>query len=95
MGALEQLAWECICESSQAPGKQKQAASVCKKLGLNGLVLIGATHTMSDGCALSEYFLANEIDTSVVVVPATVNGNIRNSYISTSIGFDTASKVYS
>jgi 6-phosphofructokinase len=75
--------------------EQKQAASVCKKLGLNGLVLIGATHTMSDGCALSEYFLANEIDTSVVVVPATVNGNIRNSYISTSIGFDTASKVYS
>ena len=50
---------------------------------------------MTDGCALSEYFLANQIDTSVVVVPATVNGNIRHSFISTSIGFDTASKVYS
>lgn len=75
--------------------EQKQAGAVCQKLGLNGLVLIGATHTMSDGCALSEYFLANNIDTSVVVVPATVNGNIRHSFISTSIGFDTASKVYS
>ena len=31
----------------------------------------------------------------MVVVPATVNGNIRHSFISTSIGFDTASKVNS
>ncbi len=28
-------------------------------------------------------------------MPATVDGNIRHSYIATSIGFDTASKVYS
>lgn len=57
--------------------------------------MIGATHTLSDACSLSEYFLANGVETRVVGIPATVNGNIRHSFISTSIGFDTASKVYS
>ena len=75
--------------------EQKQAAKVCKERGYGGLVMIGATHTLSDACSLSEFFLANQIETRVVGIPATVNGNIRHSFISTSIGFDTASKVYS
>jgi 6-phosphofructokinase 1 len=57
--------------------------------------MIGATHTLSDACSLSEYFLANGVQTRVIAIPATVNGNIRHNFISTSIGFDTASKVYS
>jgi len=50
---------------------------------------------MTDATHLSEYFLKNKISTSVVVVPGTVDGNIHHKYISTSIGFDSASKVYS
>jgi diphosphate--fructose-6-phosphate 1-phosphotransferase len=79
----------------RTPAEQEQAAKVCKEKGFTGLVMIGATHTLSDACSLSEYFLTNEVDTRVVGIPATVNGNIRHSFISTSIGFDTASKVYS
>jgi diphosphate--fructose-6-phosphate 1-phosphotransferase len=75
--------------------EQLQAAKVCKENGFTGLVMIGATHTLSDACILSEYFMANGVDTRVVAIPATVNGNIRHSFISTAIGFDTASKVYS
>lgn len=75
--------------------EQKQAAKVCKERGYGGLVMIGATHTLSDACSLSEFFIANDVETRVVGIPATVNGNIRHSFISTSIGFDTASKVYS
>jgi len=71
------------------------AAEVAKKLGLTGLVLIGATHTMTDGVALSQYFIENQVQTRVIVVPATVDGNIHHKYIQASIGFDTASKVYS
>jgi 6-phosphofructokinase 1 len=62
---------------------------------LTGLVLVGATHTLTDATNLSEYFLANKVDTKVIAIPATVDGNIRHKYLSTSIGFDTASKVYS
>lgn len=66
-----------------------------KKEGLTGLVMIGATHTLTDAAALSEYFLEHNVDTRVIAVPATVDGNIRHNYISSAIGFDTASKVYS
>lgn len=57
--------------------------------------MIGATHTLTDACSLSEYFLKHNVTTRVIAVPATVDGNIRHNYVSTSIGFDTASKVYS
>ncbi len=72
-----------------------RAAEVCKKLGLTGLVMVGATHTLTDGAYLSQFFVERGVDTRVVVVPCSVDGNIHHKYISTSIGFDSASKVYS
>jgi diphosphate--fructose-6-phosphate 1-phosphotransferase len=62
---------------------------------LTGLVIIGATHTLTDALSLSEYFVENNVTTRVIGVPSTVDGNIRHNYICSSIGFDTASKVYS
>ena len=67
----------------------------CRKHGLTGLILIGATHTLTDAAQLSEFFLNNNIDTRVVAIPATLDGNIRHGYFQCAIGFDTASKVYS
>lgn len=50
---------------------------------------------MSDATYLSEYFLQTGVETRVIAVPATVDGNIHhNGYVATSLGFDTASKVY-
>jgi len=79
----------------RSDAEQLQAAELCAKYQLNGLVMIGATHTLSDACSLSNYFLDKGVSTRVIGIPATVNGNIRHNFISTSIGFDTASKVYS
>lgn len=75
--------------------QKEKAFERCKELGLSGLVLVGATHTLTDGVYLSQYFLNEGLDTRVVVIPCTVDGNIHHKYIQTSIGFDTASKVYS
>jgi 6-phosphofructokinase len=76
--------------------EQKQRAlEVSKNLGLTGLVLVGATGCLSDALYLSEYFEAHNSLTRVVVIPATVDGNIHHTYFQTAIGFDTASKVYS
>jgi len=66
-----------------------------KKHNITGMILVGATHTMTDACLVTEYFMKNDIDTKVVVVPATLDGNVRHNYFETSIGFDTATKVYS
>jgi pyrophosphate--fructose-6-phosphate 1-phosphotransferase len=62
---------------------------------LNGLCIVGATHTLTDAANLSEYFLENKVKTSVIAIPATVDGNIEKKYIEAEIGFDSASKVYS
>lgn len=75
--------------------ERQKTAEVCQKLGLTGLILVGATHTLTDGVYLSQYFVEQQIATGVVVVPCSVDGNIHHKYIQTSIGFDTASKVYS
>ena len=74
---------------------KQQALESVNKLGLTGLVLIGATYAMTDAIYLAEYFEANDCPCRVITVPATVDGNIKNAYIDTSIGFDTASKIYS
>lgn len=64
-------------------------------MNLTGLVLVGATTTMTDACYLSNFLIKKSCYTRVVVVPASVDGNIDPQYIPTSIGFDTCSKYYS
>jgi diphosphate--fructose-6-phosphate 1-phosphotransferase len=70
-------------------------AESCKKHAITGLVLAGATHAITDAARLAEYFLQRDISTNVVVIPATLDGNIRHQFLQMSLGFDTASKVYS
>jgi len=68
--------------------------SACATHNLHGLVLIGATHTLTDAAYLTEYFLANEVKTCVVGIPASIDGNIAHPMFETCVGFDTASRLY-
>jgi len=43
---------------------------------LDGLVLVGSTHTQSDSLNLSNYFLYNHCKTRVVTVPCSIDGNL-------------------
>jgi len=79
----------------RTPAQQAKALEVCTKLGLTGLVVVGATTSMTDCLYLTEYFERNGAATRIIQIPATVDGNIHHNYFQTSIGFDTASKVYS
>lgn len=72
-----------------------RALEVCVKHQITGLILVGATHTLTDSVYLADYFLQNQCKTRVIAIPATVDGNIHHSYVATSLGFDTASKIYS
>ena len=80
---------------SLEPSQFPTLADSCKRNGITGLVLVGATHTLTDGARLTEYFLENKVSTKVVVIPATLDGNIRHNFLQMSLGFDTTSKVYS
>jgi len=58
----------------------EKVAMVCAREGITGLILVGATHTLTDAATLSENFLENNISTKVVAIPTTLDGNIRHGY---------------
>jgi len=76
---------------------QQFAASLetAKKLGLNAVVIIGGDDSNTNAALLAEYFLAQGSDIQVIGCPKTIDGDLKNQYIETSFGFDTACKTYS
>lgn len=58
-------------------------------------MLVGATHTLTDATILTDYFMQHNVSTSVIAIPATVDGNINHPLLEAILGFDTASKIYS
>jgi pyrophosphate--fructose-6-phosphate 1-phosphotransferase len=65
-----------------------------KKLGLNAVVIIGGDDSNTNAALLAEYFLNNGSDIQVIGCPKTIDGDLKNEYIETSFGFDTACKTY-
>lgn len=72
-----------------------RSAQVAKELELDGLVIIGGDDSNTNAALLAEYFNANGVDTRIIGVPKTIDGDLRNEYIEASFGFDTATKTYS
>lgn len=69
--------------------------NTCIHLSLDSLILVGASHTMTDSLILTEYFDEKNTNTSIISIPSTVDGNVKHPLFEMTIGFDTASKVYS
>ena len=68
---------------------------VCKKLGINAIVIIGGDDSNTNACVLAEYYLQKKCGIQVIGCPKTIDGDLKNEMIETSFGFDTACKVYS
>ncbi len=71
------------------------AAEVCKKHGINAIVIIGGDDSNTNAAVLAEYFAAHETGIQVIGCPKTIDGDLKNEDIEISFGFDTASKTYS
>jgi pyrophosphate--fructose-6-phosphate 1-phosphotransferase len=67
----------------------------CKALGINALVVIGGDDSNTNACMLAEYLLKKNAGIQVIGCPKTIDGDLKNEWIETSFGFDTATKVYS
>lgn len=67
----------------------EKVATSCRNLSLNGLVLIGGAYTASDASLLAEYFLNSGVETRVTVVPCDYSRDLKNSFVETTVGFDT------
>lgn len=68
---------------------------IAKDLGLNALVVIGGDDSNTNACVLAEYYAKINAGVQVIGCPKTIDGDLKNSMIETSFGFDTATKVYS
>jgi len=66
-----------------------------KKLKLNAVVVIGGDDSNTNAALLAEYFIKNGSPIHVIGCPKTIDGDLKNEYIETSFGFDTACKTYS
>ncbi|MBQ8896752.1 MAG: diphosphate--fructose-6-phosphate 1-phosphotransferase [Clostridia bacterium] len=70
-------------------------AKVCKKHGINAIVIIGGDDSNTNAAVLAEYFAANNAGVQVIGCPKTIDGDLKNEDIECSFGFDTATKTYS
>ena len=72
-----------------------KVADVVRARQLDGLVCIGGDDSNTDAALLAEAFRKIGVETSVVGVPKTIDGDLQSPDIPISFGFDTACKVYS
>jgi len=73
----------------------EKGAEICKKLGINAIVIIGGDDSNTNACVLAEYYKQKNTGIQVIGCPKTIDGDLKNEMIETSFGFDTACKVYS
>ena len=73
----------------------EKAEANCKALGITAIVIIGGDDSNTNACLLAEYYKAKNAGIAVVGCPKTIDGDLKNAFIETSFGFDTATKVYS
>lgn len=69
--------------------------NACKALKLDSLVIIGGVTSNTDAAQLAETFAEAKCPTKVVGVPVTLNGDLKNQFVETNVGFDTICKVNS
>ena len=62
---------------------------------IDALIVVGGDDSNTNAALIAEYVKKENPDKCVVGVPKTIDGDLKNSYIETSFGFDTATKIYS
>lgn len=79
----------------ETPEQFEKAAAAVRNRGLDAVVVIGGDDSNTNAALLAEFFAARGQKVSVIGVPKTIDGDLKNPYIETSFGFDTAVKTYS
>ena len=79
----------------ETPEQFESGLQILKKLNIKALVIIGGDDSNTNAAVLAEYYKNIGADVQVIGVPKTIDGDLKNKWIETSFGFDTACKVYS
>ncbi|MDR3174164.1 MAG: diphosphate--fructose-6-phosphate 1-phosphotransferase, partial [Treponema sp.] len=78
----------------ETPEQFAAALETAKKLDLSAVVIIGGDDSNTNAALLAEYFLAQGSAVQVIGCPKTIDGDLKNEFIESSFGFDTAVKTY-
>lgn len=73
----------------------EKGLEIIKELNIRAIVIIGGDDSNTNACVLAEYYKAKGAGVQVIGCPKTIDGDLKNDWIDTSFGFDTACKVYS
>ena len=79
----------------EIPEQFEAVAQTLKSHGLDGLVVVGGDDSNTNAAFLAEFCRQRGLSTSIIGVPKTIDGDLKNTFIEISFGFDTASKIYS
>lgn len=79
----------------QSDEQFKQALTSVRALKLDCFVIIGGDDSNTNVALLAEYFKGQGQPTSVIGIPKTIDGDLKNEFVELSFGYDTACKVYS
>ena len=79
----------------ETPEQFAASLETVNTLGLDAVVIIGGDDSNTNAALLAEYFLGRGSNAQVIGCPKTIDGDLKNEYIETSFGFDTACKTYS
>ena len=72
----------------------EKGLEIIKELNIRAIVIIGGDDSNTNACVLAEYYKAKGAGVQVIGCPKTIDGDLKNDWIETSFGFDTACKVY-
>ena len=73
----------------------EKGLEIIKELNIRAIVIIGGDDSNTNACVLAEYYKAKGAGVQVIGCPKTIDGDLKNDWIETSFGFDTACKAYS
>ena len=79
----------------ETPEQFEEGLKILKELNIKALVIIGGDDSNTNAAILAEYYKNIGAGVQVIGVPKTIDGDLKNKWIETSFGFDTACKVYS
>lgn len=78
----------------ETPEQLEAAKNNLLKNKMDALVVVGGDDSNTNACVIAEYLKQKGESISVIGVPKTIDGDLKNKHIETSFGFDTATKIY-
>ncbi len=79
----------------ETPEQFEKGLEIIQELNIRAIVIIGGDDSNTNAAVLAEYYKAKNVPVQVIGCPKTIDGDLKNEWIETSFGFDTATKVYS